>query len=52
MEQNTGKKLDESVKAFFANVDSYFKSLNKNETIAWALIGLGLVLIILGVIFI
>jgi hypothetical protein len=41
----------ESFKKFFADAESYFKSLNEMELAGWGLIGLGVILIILGIIF-
>lgn len=40
-----------SFKEFVDYVNSYFNSLNQIELIAWALIGFGLILIILGFVF-
>lgn len=51
-EQTMGKKVDEAIKKFFSNIDTYFKSLNEKEIIAWIIIGVGVILVVLGIIFI
>ena len=50
-EDNKLKKIDEAVKETIANIEDYFKSLNQMELIAWGLIGFGLIMLILGIIF-
>lgn len=47
-ESQTPKTFNE----FVDYVNSYFNSLNQIELIAWALIGFGLILLILGFVFI
>ena len=50
-EQKSSKKFDVAIKETLANIDAYFNSLNQIELIAWSLIGLGVILVVLGLIF-